>query len=46
MNNIGLRGVYMQNELKVVVVNPPTEEEKQILKQQVIEYLESIYSSK
>lgn len=36
----------MQNELKVVVVNPPTEEEKQALKKQVIEYLESIYRSK
>lgn len=46
MNKIKTRGVYMQNELKVVVVNPPTEEEKQALKKQVIEYLESIYRSK
>ena len=46
MNNIETRGVYMQNELKVVVVNPPTEEQKQIIKERIEEYLEFVYSSK
>ncbi len=36
----------MQTELKVVVANPPTEEQKQIIKEKIEEYLEFIYSSK
>lgn len=36
----------MKNELKVVVVNPPTEEQKQIIKEKIEDYLEFIYSSK
>lgn len=36
----------MQTELKVVVVNPPTDEQKQIIKEKIEEYLEFIYSSK
>lgn len=35
----------MQKELKVVVVNPPTEEQKKNIKERIEKYLEDIYSN-
>ena len=34
----------MQNEFEVVVVNQPTNKQKEIIKEQISEYLEDIYS--
>lgn len=33
----------MQTELKVVVVNPPTKEEKEKIQENIQDYLESVY---
>ena len=43
MNIIKARGVYMQTELKVVVINPPTERDKEKIQEKIEEYLESVY---
>lgn len=33
----------MQTELKVVVINPPTEKDKEKIQKKIEEYLESVY---